>query len=212
MINPKRFSAPIEVPRPCNAHRLETFSPKLDRRLRLYDRAAFEWWLRLESNPDVLAFCERPGRLHLGDTGTVLIDFWVCYADREEVHLIALDAKSLANVPLPATMAFGVGEQATVRIIRREDVMAQRTWILNWERMLPFITASRGMISPALRQQILAAVGGNKQLSSLERELAPVDAMLVKGAVFSLLHEGQLSAASLHEQPLSLRTRFSPAR
>ena len=211
MINPKRFVAPLELQRPRNAHRLETFSPKLGRRLRLYDRAAFEWWLQLESNPGVHAFCERPARLHLGHAGTALIDFWVCYADREEVHLIALDAP-LANVPLPASMAFGIGEQASVRIIRREDVMAQRTWILNWERMLPFITASRGMISPALRQRILAAIGGSKQLSNLEREMAPVDAMLVKGAVFALLHEGQVSAASLHEHALSLRTRFSPTR
>jgi hypothetical protein len=95
-------------------------------------------------------------------------------------------SRLLRTCPYLQPLAFRVGEQASVRIIRREDVMAQPTWMLTWERMSPFIIVGRGMISPALRQRILAAIGGSKLLSNLEREMAPVDAMLVKGAVFSL--------------------------
>jgi len=55
-----RFHAPLEVARPRGCRLLEAFSPKLTRPIRLFERASFEQWIRLEADPAVLSLCERP--------------------------------------------------------------------------------------------------------------------------------------------------------
>jgi len=57
-----RFHAPPEVARPRGCRLLEAFSPKLTRPIRLFERASFEQWIRLEADPKALrAGLGRPG-------------------------------------------------------------------------------------------------------------------------------------------------------
>jgi hypothetical protein len=72
----RRFGTPVDVPRPRGSRLLEAFSPKLGRRVRLFNHAAFEQWIQLEADPSVLCLCERPQRLGVSGDGR-LIDFWV---------------------------------------------------------------------------------------------------------------------------------------
>jgi hypothetical protein len=82
-----RFATPMDAPRPRGARLLEAFSPKLGRRVRVFDRATFDQWIRLEADPSVLMLCERPTRLGI-DRGGRLIDFWVRRDGREEMLLL----------------------------------------------------------------------------------------------------------------------------
>ena len=70
--------------RPRGSRRLEAFSPKLARAIRLFDHATFEQWIRLEADPTAVSLCERPTRLGVNRDGR-LIDFWVRHHDREEM-------------------------------------------------------------------------------------------------------------------------------
>lgn len=58
-----RFVSPLQVGRPRRARLLEAHSPKLGRRVRLFDHLAFAQWIRLEADPATLTFCERPARV-----------------------------------------------------------------------------------------------------------------------------------------------------
>jgi len=49
---------------------LTAFSPKLDRTVCAFDYVCLEQWARLESDPTVTSFCERPARFDAADTGT----------------------------------------------------------------------------------------------------------------------------------------------
>ncbi len=71
-----RFGSPLASTRPRGARQLEARSPKLGRRLRLFDHLAFSQWIRLEADPAVLTFCERPARVDRRPD-SCLIDFWV---------------------------------------------------------------------------------------------------------------------------------------
>ena len=86
-----RFSSPVDVPRPRGSRLLEAFSPKLGRRVRLFDHAAFGQWIQLEADPSVLCLCERPQRLGVNGNGR-LIDFWVERHDRAEMGVVVLFA------------------------------------------------------------------------------------------------------------------------
>ena len=55
-----RHVQPIKQRRGRGSRRIEAFSLKLNRRIQLSSRAAFELWLTLESDPAILTFCERP--------------------------------------------------------------------------------------------------------------------------------------------------------
>jgi hypothetical protein len=193
--------------RPRSAHRLECYSPKLGRRLRLYNRPPFECWLQIESNPLVVRFCERPGHLYVNNQQR-LIDFWVCFKDREEFWLIELTRDAPVWTEPQFVTLQGSGRIAA-RQIRLTDILAWQTWTHNWERMLPYMSAARSHITPSMKTQILATLTSTRQLSSVETALRPMDAMLVRAALFTLVHEGVVTAPSLYEKPLSWQTRFS---
>ena len=197
-----RFSAPLSLPRPRGARVIEAFSPKLARRVQSFGRRAFDLWICLEADPDVVAFCERPTYAGLL-TNKTLIDFWVRYRDREAFLLLEGEAMS-------SSVEVGDGS-LPVRVVPTAELAAARCWISNWERMLPCMVACRTSLTSALLHTIAAHVAEPMQLSRIERDLDCGDPTLTRAALFSLLHAGPLCALKLKVEPLSLVTVFAPA-
>jgi hypothetical protein len=61
----RRYSVRLPQSRPKGAQVLEGYSPKLGRRVQLFDYASFSVWIGLEADPTVNTFCERPRPLGL---------------------------------------------------------------------------------------------------------------------------------------------------
>ncbi|WP_213959852.1 hypothetical protein [Variovorax sp. dw_954] len=175
-----RFSTPLDAPRPRGARLLEGFSPKLGRRIHLFDLATFDQWLCLEADPTVLCLCERPLRLSPAP-GSRLVDFWVHRDDGEQLLLVD-DGEDEHSSPTASDIP-----------LRRVAAVSTRAWI-----------------QPSLTLSIFPHVREPMALSSLERAFAMGDPPVVRGAVFELLRTGRLSAPSLHRQPLTLHTLFEP--
>jgi len=194
------FGSPVPATRPRGARLLEGYSPKLNRRVRFFDHLAFSQWIRLEADPDVSNFCERPARVdRRPDAG--LIDFWVQRAGTQKLLLIE------SRYDLAAQGVDGLA----VEVVPLAELAAARMWISNWARMLPVINATRSLVPKLLSKALLARVVEPQPLARLERELAAVDAAVVRGASFELLRNGQLRAPSLHHQPLNLHLMLEPA-
>lgn len=196
-----RFSSPLSVTRPPGARLIEAFSPKLGRRLRCFSRHAFDQWIRLESDPSALAFCERPVHMQFA-FGQGLVDYWVRYKDSEV--LLVIDAQDH-----PPEVAIG-DVTLTVRRVPLGELAAARTWISNWEQMLPCLIACRELISQPLANSIAKFVSEPMPLSRIERQFITGDPAVVRATVFSLLHRGRLRAPMLATEPLSFLTCFEP--
>ena len=56
-----RFHAPLEVTRPRGGRLLEAFSPKLARPIRLFERARFAQWIRLDKRRSLLGIPSMEG-------------------------------------------------------------------------------------------------------------------------------------------------------
>ena len=126
-----RHVKPIKQRRSRGSRRIEAFSPKLNRRIQLSSRAAFELWLTLESDPTILTFCERPIVISHQPLPRV-VDFWSCTGDGETYLLLgATESDADLQLQLPAPL----------RNIPVAELAAARRWIGNWERMLPVINA-----------------------------------------------------------------------
>jgi hypothetical protein len=199
------IAEPVALARPRGAHRFEAFSPKLARRMTFYRRALVEQWVLLEADPLVIAFCERPGYIQIGGHKR-LADFWVRYVDRSE--LVILDDRSCEVAATKPDRVLDV-DTCTIRRVAPADLAAARIWIENWQRMLPCLVANRDLVPSTLPQAIARFVKEPQRLLAIEREFSTGDPVLVRTAVFDMLHNGGVSAPELWRQPLSLFTSFA---
>lgn len=99
----------------------------------------------------------------------------------------------------------------TVRLLEPADLAASRVWIDNWQRMLPCLTATRGLVPTSLLDAIERFVATAQPLLAIEREFSTDDPILARAAVFALLHAGRISAPELRTTSLSWLTRFAAA-
>ncbi|RDJ97242.1 hypothetical protein [Paraburkholderia lacunae] len=199
------IAEPVALARPRGAHRFEAFSPKLGRRVMFYRRPLLEQWLLLEAAPNVITFCERPGYV-LTDGSRRLADFWVRYSDRYELVILS---DSSTEDSVNATCGDLDGNAFPIRLVAPAELAAARIWTDNWQRMLPYLVANRRLVPPALPRAIILFLGEPRRLLAIERELSAGDPVLVRTALFGLLHRGQVCAPELHTQPLSLLTSFA---
>ena len=197
-----RFQSAVSNARLRGVRVIEAYSPKLGRRLQCFGEHVFSQWIRLEADPTVQAFCERPA--YLDHAGKHLVDFWVLQEDREA--LLIVDGENQ-----PSTITIGNAE-LHVRSIPPAELAAARIWIGNWERMLPAITSCRPQMSPSFLRSILKFISEPMQLSRIEQEFVTGDSTLVRAAIFNLLHAGSLQAPQLHTEQLSFLTCFRPVR
>ncbi|WP_241023769.1 hypothetical protein [Burkholderia sp. Ac-20365] len=196
---------PVALVRPRGAHWIEAFSPKLNRRLTLYRRCAFDQWILIETDPTVRTFCERPGYVE-ADGQRQLVDFWIALSDRQE--LIVLPGAVIKD---GTEYDFGSrdDEAASVRAVSYTDLAAARMWIDNWKRMLPSIVVTRDLMSAALLDAVQCFISGPQSLLAIEREFSGGDPILARAAAFWLLYAGRASASELWSDALSLMTRFT---
>jgi hypothetical protein len=194
-----RFSSPVPATRPRGARLLEAYSPKLNRRVRFFDHLAFSQWIRLEAEPGVLNFCERPARVDRRPDAC-LIDFWVQRAGTEKFLLLE------SRYDLAVQDVDGL----SVDVVPLAELAAARMWISNWARMLPVISATRSLVPRSLTRALLGRVVQPQPLARLERDLSFGDPAVVRGAIFELLRKGQLHAPSLHDQPPDLHLTLEP--
>ena len=80
-----RFSTPLDSPRPRGAGWRAT-APR-SAGARLFDRARFDQWLRMEADPTVLRLCERPMR-KAAAPGSHVLDLWVERSDGERLLIV----------------------------------------------------------------------------------------------------------------------------
>ncbi|MEW9586994.1 hypothetical protein [Paraburkholderia sp. DGU8] len=205
MENPLHIAEPVALARPRGAHRFEAFSPKLTRRMTFYRRALLEQWVLLEADPQAITFCERPGYVQFNGRNR-LADFWVRYVDRDE--LVILDDNPDEGDTTKADRNLDV-HTLSIRWVASAELAAARVWIENWQRMLPCLVANRDLVPPRLMQAIARFVKEPQRLLAIEREFSTGDPVLVRTAVFGLLHDGRISAPELRTEPLSLLTSFA---
>ena len=195
-----RFKAPIDNARPRGKGRFELWAPKLDRRLTLFDPLQVQLWTLLESDPRVSQYCERPAYWH-HDAGKRLVDFWVQAGRRESCWVLSAET----NGPQPARRRAGIlspGVPVAVRLIDAELLRAQSQWIENWLRILPYLAANARHVDPQLLADAERAATKSTTLGAVERKLHPRDIVLIRTAVFMLLHRGRIKAEGLRRRPL----------
>jgi branched-subunit amino acid transport protein len=151
---------PIALVRPRGTHRFEAFSAKLQRRVTFCRCSLHELWVLLETDPAVVAFCERPGYIQM-EGRLRLPDFLVRYVGHDEFSVLT-DCVNDSGVCEAMSLQSSIdGNAITIRRVAPAELAAARVWIENWQRMLPYVIANQGLILPTLSEAIVRFVAAS---------------------------------------------------
>ena len=197
-----RHTNPLSIPRRGGTRLIEGKSPKLGRRVRLFDYASFAIWVGLEAQPEVVTFCEYPLRIGAAAQSPV-IDFWV-QRDSQEEYLVSPVRANSIEWPVAVN---GVN----LRKVSDAELAATSRWVQNWEFILSTLNG-QDAISDASRltKQILSLVDRPTPLAEIERRFVASGTPVVRASIFHMLRTGKLRAPSLRDQSLSNLTLFEP--
>lgn len=210
MIQP-RFVRAVNSTRPYGARRYDVFGPKVGRRLTLFGRCALHLWVRIESDPYVLVYCERP--LCIPDANPARpVDFWVRTSDGERLCIVLRPAESRAtdrgDSLFPAFEKWSRVSSMQLDLIHSQSLDDPPALRENRMTMLHHLAGTHSIPVGTLMRSVLDRFHHGLTLAELERRLAPVDPMLVRSAVFRLVLRGEMRFPAIALEPLGPHTRL----
>jgi hypothetical protein len=206
-----RFVQPATTRRPAKSRRFDVFGLKANRSLTLFNSGPLQAWLTLESTPAVTWYCERPLVIDEGDRQRVA-DFYAIRDGKEELLFCAtkveLEAGDACLASWPGLTNWCAHNQISIRfapMFAREDCIARA----NWEQIVRELSAFRRYASPDLIAAVRSELGIPKSIDELCMLFQQTDPIVVKVAVFQLVHHGLAISTDLDRAPISTAMIFS---
>jgi|SRR5882672_4093458 len=194
------------------SNRWVVFSPKLGRVVILYSDLERDHWVLLEADPRILKFCEQPLRISVRlASGTVqtIFDMWLKWQDgqeelREVKYKDQLHGSPRAHRQLEAQATWASLVSFRYSVVTEEVIRANPIFLANWKRILSYLgPRSRGDIRREIDQvKSLLAKFGMMPIGQIESRLSHLDCMLVRTALYLLIHSGGARALGLDTQKL----------
>ncbi|MFX1767838.1 hypothetical protein PWP93_35745 [Paraburkholderia sp. A1RI-2L] len=185
--------APVQRPPKQTLH--HAWAPKLRRPVMFASATQVRLWIMLEANPGVTNYCERPVP-SVEATTEPIADFWVM-RDGAEQWLIVDD-----NVEEAAAHGQQIANETTrtaprVETISSKDIEHHRIWVQNWMSLLPYLATGSHLIDPTLLVNIIHFFNRPATIDEAEQHFARLDPVLVRTAIITALHGGQLISPDL---------------
>jgi hypothetical protein len=194
------------------SNRWVVFSPKLGRTVILYSDLERDHWVLVEADPRILLFCEQPLRISVrlasGPVGTIF-DMWLRWREgheelREVKYKDHVANSSRASRQLEAQATWTSLVSFPYSVMTEDVIRANPIFLANWKRILCYLgTTSRANVTRELDQvRSLLAKFGPMPMVEIERRLSQLDCMLVRTAIFTLIHAGETRALGIEERSL----------
>src|ERR1700687_1613712 len=187
------------------------YSPSLKRRLILGSDLEHDDWGRTEAAKKK-SFCEQPRRVDVRlSTGVVrtVFDFWIHWDDgteeyREVKYSRELENGSRAMRQIEAQRTWCELQGFKHVVVTEQIIRANITYLENWKLILRHLAmTSRIDIGPITKVVVrLLLTVGRATVDTIEKACARWDRMLVRAAIFTLLHS-HFAKASLESQLFS---------
>ena len=200
------------------------WSVKLNREVIWQSQWEYHYWLLVESNPEVIQFCERYPTLVDPLTPSkdpYSFDMWVKYEDGQE-HCVDICAQNETaedmdgnQVPIAWTQITSsintLGLQC--RVITEQVLGKEKKRIQNWQQIMPFVRMAGTSPSEKLQEKLLDLVSHRREatLEEIILSLPSVDSNTVIQQMFWLLYQGKVNAPHIHSAPVSMSFIFTSA-
>jgi hypothetical protein len=194
----------------------QVFSPKINRKVKLYSDLEYYHWILVEATPEIIAFCEQPIKvisLVDGKDGGSYIDMWVKWnTGREEYREVkyAMELNDIIKKPrlqrqLEIQQSWCARHGAVHKIITDEEIFANALLLRNWKLILTHISnRTRNASITNIQKSITEIIRYERTitLSALVNRFVGVTTLEIHTAVFCLIHSGKL-CAPLHKVELT---------
>jgi hypothetical protein len=201
-----RFSQPAVSQRPPKSHRFDVYGLKISRPLMLFNRGPLGAWIELERTPAVTWYCERPVVLEEAGKKRV-IDFYAIRDGREELLLCPTkmeeeDPESCLQA-WPGFIRWCEHSGIEIGLVSQNDKERSAVSVGNWSQVIRELVAFRRHVSSDLVSAVASELRMPHQLSALQDLFRNTDPILVKVALFQLLHQGLATGDDLEVAPFS---------
>ena len=204
-----RFTEPASDIRPYGSARLDGYAPKLARHITLYGENSLHALITLEADPSIITYCERPTVITDLQPERVL-DFWVRRKDQEELWLILRPSENdwlhQDNAPTYAFKVWAEANNLKLLFLLPENLVRSQAWQDNWIEILGYIASNVSAIPKSILKEIESYVAQPRTIRDIEGNFASVDKILVRSAIFQLVHQGILKIPDIEESPLKKST------
>lgn len=208
-----RFTAPADNARPYKSHRYDVFGVKIGRRLTLFGEQSLSAFIALEADPSVLAYCERP--LVIKDLRPKrVVDFWVKRASAQEMWFLLRPSeftwRSDPNAPCAAFKAWAAASDLSIVLHVSEDLGPSEEARRNWGEILRYLSANLKFVRADLVEQVCRTCSDRRTIGEIQNLLEDEDPILVRTAIFRLVHEGRFQIPSIQTSRIGLDTLVQP--
>jgi len=187
------------------------YSPSLKRIVMTGSDLEHDDWVRTEAEPKKF-WCEQPRRIEVRlPSGVVrsVFDFWIHWEDgteeyREVKYRRELEEGSRALRQIDAQRRWCALHGFKHVVVTEEIVRANPLYLENWKLILGHLAmTSRIELNPIMHAVIrLLRAAGRATVAAIEKACARWDRILVRAAIFTLLHN-HFAKAALDTEPFS---------
>jgi hypothetical protein len=177
----------------------------------LFGQRSLRAWVAIEGDPTITGFCERP--LVLESSNSRVIDFWVQRANSEEELWFLLRAAEQAadkEVTTPAFRDWSQKQGLMPRLLSPDEPALTDAQFRNWGTVLRYLAANRRLLKDDFINGIREACSGGVQLRMLEQRFQQHDPVLVRTALFHLVHCGRVRGPEFAHALIDPSMRFEP--
>lgn len=207
------FSSAADNSRPFGSHRYDVYGLKIRRRLFLYGELPLNGFIAIESDPEISSYCERPVVITELKPRRV-VDFWVQRSLGGELWLLLrpselkwLDRK---YPPTEAFNAWAEDQGLIIKLVTPESLGAGSILLGNWGEILRHLSANTRHTDPNLVSRVLELCQDEMSIKAVQERLPEEDPVIVRTAIYTLLHQGMLIGNDMIERRLSLQTSVRP--
>lgn len=200
--NELRYVRAADNTRPFKSHRYEVYGVKVRRRLSLFGELALSAFISLEADPGVVAYCERPIVINELSPRRV-VDFWVCRKDGEELWLLLRPSElRWLERDSPPTRAFFVWAESRsldIRLLTPESLGVGSLYLRNWGEIVRYLATNLQYVDAGMEGRVMECCKSPMSIGDIEACLPLDDPMLVRTALFRLIHAGTLKGVDFEK-------------
>lgn len=195
----------------------EVYSPKIKRTVRFFSDLEYDNWVLIETNPNVINFCEQPKKIRYlfnGELVETIFDMWVLYNDGIEEFIEVKYSKELENTNPRAKRSI---RQTTVQklwcdenhfthsIRTEKDIRGNKIYLNNMKQILSYmqthcfnIEITKNIIFNCIKNQ-------STKIGDIVKNTSNLSVQIGMGSICLLIYKGYLNA-NIYERILDFET------
>lgn len=181
-------------------------SYKLQRDVQLFGDLKYDHWILVETDPNILEYCERPNSEKLQQNNLhKVFDMWQLERNGKETF-VNIRYKNQNNADHERLEKWCIKSGYGYKVLYEEDIRGQALYLKNMKWLLPYI-GQRNIPIETDKAHILRALGdGTKTIGELQSICSTIPISRIRETIYFLIYSGELIASNIKKVELGILT------